>query len=304
MPCYNLTFLYFIYIISLVIHLSQWLWVYRRKLLGKGGIVIIQYASDLHLDSTPGAPPLRTEHLACDVLVFAGDIDHRPGQLASYAHWLSTSRKPRIPVVVVLGNHDLYTHDLYETPEAFREAFKRTGNPDLHLLHNDAVEIPEGPHGGGVTFLGGTLWNPDCRSPGEEETSDYCDIHAGDRLLRWGDILLEHRKARRFLAGTLSVKGSPVVVVTHYPPSDRMLRDLAAGSGRFSVLWLHGHTHETVIRGPLLGEPYTVIRSNPWAGTDGYLPNPRWDPTAGVSWPPVWEYEEQGTYPEEGNWHV
>lgn len=252
--------------------------------------MIIQYASDFHLDSTPGAPPLRTEHLACDVLVLAGDIDHRPGQLASYAHWLSTSRKPRIPVVVVLGNHDYYTHDLHTAPEAFREAFRKTGNPDLHLLENETIEIaPEGLHDG-VVFIGGTLWDSDYRSPEEEETSDYCNIMVGGRCMRITDRFDVNNRSRTYVLDTLLSKTRqvdpypepPVVCVTHFPPDDDLVRGLAAAGDQ--ILWIHGHTHETVRKEKRTGLFSVRIRSNPWGGTDEYCPNPQWDPSTWIRW--------------------
>jgi 3',5'-cyclic AMP phosphodiesterase CpdA len=102
----------------------------------------IQYASDLHTEFD--FRPIRKNDLVGDVMVLAGDIAGSTTGLRSYLKALSG----RIPLIVILGNHEFYGYELARGRNQYRDAMSRDKDPYLHFLDDDEVIL------GGVRFLG------------------------------------------------------------------------------------------------------------------------------------------------------
>ena len=244
----------------------------------------IQYLSDLHAEfgfSRP-VPP------AGDVLVLAGDLVTRPGNLAGVL-----GRLPAVPALIVAGNHEFYGHPIGEdTLDAYREAV--ASRPNCHVLENQAVEI------GGVRFLAGTLWTDFARGAHagacQYMMTDFYRISveekSGSRRIRPEDLAARHRQTVGWLRKELARNHPRTVVVTHHAPSLRSLAPRFAGSplnGGFCVdleeiiasyqplFWIHGHLHDTADY--MIGR--TRVVCNPF-GYEGREENPAFNPAAVV----------------------
>jgi Icc-related predicted phosphoesterase len=246
----------------------------------------IQFASDLHLEfeHSPSARLALPVARDATALVLAGDVHSDLDGLDTFVRPLAT----RVPVILVAGNHEYFTHEF----ESHREALRAwaAGIPDVHFLENDSVEVD------GVTFLGATLWSnfDDARPALLKEAismmTDYAVI--ADRTdpsgrLRPERILREHQQSIDFLERELRTRDrARTVIVTHHAPSLRSTRqkgedwDCLYGSDLDAMiescgpaLWIHGHVHDSfeyTIGG-------TTVVCNP-RGYLGYGENPRFDP--------------------------
>jgi Icc-related predicted phosphoesterase len=247
----------------------------------------IQFASDLHLEFER-SPDDRLQFPVTadtDAIVLAGDIHSDIGGMDDFVRMLAE----RVPVILVAGNHEYFTHEFESQRQALRAWAASIAG--VHFLENDVVEIE------GVTFMGATLWSDfDGASPAlmQKATvmmSDYAVI--ADRTdprgrLRPERILAEHRQSITFLEKELRTRDpGRTVVVTHHAPSLRSTRckgqdwDCLYGSDLESLLedcgpalWIHGHVHESFEY--QLGR--TTVACNP-RGYLGYGVNPRFDPT-------------------------
>jgi len=230
--------------------------------------------SDLHLRPTeiaelvppPGGFP------DADLCVVAGDV----GDGLAGLGWVAKVIRPMMPVVLVLGNHDMYGHSV---PSA-RKVAKLTAEAfDCVLLDDDEVVID------GVRFLGGTLWTdyalfsrPEDGEEGRQAAvrtamaaarrslDDHLSIDATEvvegvmsRRFLPQDAAALHAETRAFIERELKKPhDGPTVVVTHHAPhpgsiSPRFKRDpvtpafvsdlsglIEAGN---PTLWIHGHVH-------------------------------------------------------------
>lgn len=233
----------------------------------------IQIVSDLHLESGS----LEPFEIRADALVLAGDIYGEP---AGLNEWLRRLR-PRVPVVIVLGNHEFDHKRFDEALPAFRAAVEDFG--DVHLLEREAVDI------GGMTVLGANLWT-DMRggrdAPAIARVIKYFDMRGIDV----DGLMAEHRAAREWLEREYPRGRDRVVVVTHTAPSFRSQHprfDGSALNGFFASdlealveelrprLWVHGHMHDAV--------DYTIGATRVISNPRGYPgENPRWDPYAAI----------------------
>ena len=251
----------------------------------------IQFASDLHLEferrpedrlQLPIAP-------GTTALVLAGDIHNDPAGLDAFVRPLAK----RVPVILVAGNHEYFTHELNSMREQLSDW--ATSIPDVHFLENQTVEID------GLTFLGATLWsNFDDARPAllKKSTSmmtDYAVI--ADRTdprgrLRPERILREHQQSIAFLEHELRARDrAHTVVVTHHAPSLRSSQqkgedwDHLYGSPLDALiedcgpaLWIHGHVHHSF--------DYQIGRTRILCNPRGYLryeENVDFDPGCTVS---------------------
>lgn len=206
--------------------------------------------SDLHLEFSP----LDVQCDDIDVLVLAGDTHTRQGPIYMYVARL-LERHPGLHVVLTPGNHEHYGRDMAQT--AAQLAALRS--PRCHVLLNSAARI------GRVTFVGGTLWAripPPDRAAVEAALPDFgripdltCDAMEWEQ-----DACLA---AIRDAAEAAGRDAGPLVVVTHFPPTQRSVHpkygpptlpvnryfsnDLEAEVDAVSpALWVHGHTHTSL----------------------------------------------------------
>jgi predicted phosphodiesterase len=250
----------------------------------------IQLASDLHLEflqrDWPGER-LIAPVPGADVLVLAGDIANGADACRMFADWRV---EQRIPIIYVIGNHELYGHVYEPMLQKIREGADLNR---IHLLDNESEEI------GGVRFLGTTLWTDyqlfrDCSqlyqmNYAKERLNDHHMIRKGRYTFSPQDALARHLIARAWLETELAKPfAGKTVVVTHHGPhplsvhpryinnylSAAFVSDLAALMPGVD-LWLHGHVHDgfdyQVGRCRVVANPAGYIRDRNHAHRDDFL---------------------------------
>lgn len=242
----------------------------------------VHIKSDLHVDVSPS--PAITIGSDVDLVVVAGDT-------AQGAHnafvALRRIAPERIPIAMVMGNHEYYRRCLQEE---LAQAKELAPSFNVHVLENDAVVI------GGVRFAGCTLWT-DYRLFGANNAAAAmraAQYGLNDhRLITWRkqpwqrfrpeEALLMHTASKAFLVETLATPfAGPTVVVTHHAPQwlsvhPQYRNDLltAAFVSALSALiaehqpnlWVHGHVHSSfdyrVGRTRVLCNPHGYWDENP-----------------------------------------
>ncbi|MGO8047041.1 metallophosphoesterase [Rhizobium johnstonii] len=208
-----------------------------------------------------------------DICVCAGDVTNFVDDSIAY---LRRVIEPRMPVVLVLGNHDYYGSSI---SGALERARRLVAGSRIHLLENEAVTI------GDCRFIGATLWTDFAVSVGDDDhippeerrvkalelvpsrMMDFQCIFRSDprkngengMVTAW-EILERHRESRKFIDTELSLDfQGRTVVVSHHAPSMRSfdpdffgnvtnaafasdLSDLIRR--RRPSLWIHGHIHK------------------------------------------------------------
>ena len=214
----------------------------------------IQLLSDLHLGYRHKfLPSISAE---ADVLVFAGDMSSTKKRLVDYFEGIRKDYDA--PIVMVLGNHDYYTHMLGSAAGKFKRWVQDID--DVHILEKDTVTID------GVKFVGTTLWTDFDKRRDEVAVSltfpDYTEIKKVDAEYKITtidtiDILEAHDLAKEWLKKVVKPE-EKTVIVTHHVPTESCIPSIYGGStlnGGFYVdmstfilnnepnLWLCGHTH-------------------------------------------------------------
>jgi len=224
----------------------------------------IQVFSDLHVDVS--RPPPITIGAEVDVVVVAGDTAEGAGNaFVALRHIVPE----RIPIVMVMGNHEYYHHCL---PDELALARELAPSLNVHLLENNSV-VPEFS-GIRVRFVGCTLWT-DYRLFGANNAATAMRAARyglnDHRLISWHknpwrrfrpeEALLTHTASKAFLIETLATPfAGPTIVVTHHAPqwlsvhpqyrSDLLtaafVSDLSDLIMEFQPnLWVHGHVHSS-----------------------------------------------------------
>lgn len=228
---------------------------------------LLRIASDLHLEFFRDEMPRLVEHFlppderdASAVLVLAGDISSRPGQLLDF---LAAVEERFAAVIYVPGNHEYYGHDYHEWNRAcdgWGKGLKRTLLAGGQTITKDL---------GGFRFIASTLWGDGGQS--DEERNDLQRGLADFRVIRWAsrrftpkDMADLSRQHLSNIAASLrdpGRDGRPAVVVTHHLPSfslchprfgARINAGFATGCDNLMrgddapMLWIHGHTHDTM----------------------------------------------------------
>lgn len=224
----------------------------------------IRVASDLHLEffrndvaelASHFLPKDNRDHQA--VLVLAGDISARPGQLLDF---LAICDERFAAVLYVPGNHEYYRHDINEWDRAansWEAGLKRTriaagGVGTAELL--------------GVHFVACTLWGDGGNDKKEHAIvgaglADFKVIRRGGRTFTVADMQSLNQQHRSGLVVALRQAKSPAVVVTHHLPSHSLCHPRFGTllNGGFAsacdglmrgdlapALWIHGHTHDSM----------------------------------------------------------
>lgn len=231
------------------------------------------FATDIHLKISEAigfAKPFDVPD--ADVCVIAGDVTD---QMLSGMEWVAKTVGRKMPVVMTLGNHDLYGQDM---PAARRKAPARARDLGIHLLDDSEAEVC------GVRFVGGTLWadfrlfeslqdppvhtREDCIKAVRNDLADYVEIYATEvvdgvmsRPMTPRDTIRYHEGTVAYLDEVLARPfGGPTVVVTHHAPHPRSIHqrflDRPSSAAYASDLtwlierhkpefWLHGHVHDS-----------------------------------------------------------
>ena len=215
--------------------------------------MIIQYASDLHLEFPENREFLKKRSLKPrgDVLILAGDIvpfrlmyDHSDFLDYLSAHFDITYWVP--------GNHEYYHSDISKRSGSVNEKIR----DNVFIVNNTTVNR------GKVCFLFSTLWTK--IGPGHQvelrnRYSDFRVIKSGARPYSINHYNLMHEKCLSFLSDEPKIqRRGPVIVVSHHVPTfsnypeeyygDPMneafaveLSDLIL-SGQ-PAYWIYGHLH-------------------------------------------------------------
>ena len=243
--------------------------------------LLIQYASDLHLEIRKNTVWSSILRPMAPVLALAGDIGNpRQPEYRDFLQWCS---KQWEVVFLVAGNHEFYnTKGFYswrhmprqslDTHQERLAACRAAVNdmPNVHFLQQKKVTW------GGVTFLGATLWT-DLQNPKDADVAtsfmnDYRRIAVPDYMTP-GDVQAVstvetsewHKEDKAWLTHEIAeseTTGQPTVVITHHLPSFRLIAPQWANSPvnaafasdceslmRYPVrLWIAGHTHTSVQR--------------------------------------------------------
>lgn len=237
----------------------------------------IRVWSDLHLEMRRNrvvAESLPSD-VDADLVVLAGDIANGTDGVRWAAEAFSG-----LPVAYVLGNHELYGHDIDAAYDACHEAARGTL---VRVLECEAWDVHPGLRViGGTLWTDFTLWGTDRVAVAEAESealrmADFQLIRTDDRRLAPADTKFLHDSTRRWLESELSraaTAGVAAIVVTHHAPHESCLADhhlrvrdplspafatdlsaLMVGP-HAPVAWCSGHTHHN--RGGVVGRTRLV----------------------------------------------
>lgn len=222
--------------------------------------------SDLHLKQREALDLVKPDRFPeADVCVVAGDVCDR---FNLSLNWLAKVIRPRMPVVLVLGNHEFYAASLGNVRTSAGMLARSLG---ITLL-DDAEAVVAG-----VRFLGSTLWtdfdffsgnaNPlppaAAMSVARVSLADYGETTVLEdgvhRQMRPEDTLGMHVASVAFLDGAFAHKAAvPTVVVTHHAPhpgsvhsrhsnddaTPAFVSDLSRQIETWRpYVWIHGHVH-------------------------------------------------------------
>jgi predicted phosphodiesterase len=255
----------------------------------------IRPLNDLHLEFRDfNIPELPDD--AETTLVLAGDI--WVGTRDDFVLWIKDCCFRFKNVVMVLGNHEFYGHEINDV----RRFWKNVQNEIKNLfVLDDTMQIVDG-----VRFIGGTLWTDMNRNDyftkakAKQQMNDYFQIKIeaedqGDyygftRPLTPDDTVTLHQCTTFFIRECLRVPfDGKTVVVTHHLPlfhcvhgkyfnhdmNGAYASDLEDIFREYDFdIWFHGHTHETIKLKDIYGKDI-------WCNPRGYLPNapnPKFDP--------------------------
>lgn len=226
--------------------------------------------SDLHMtDDEVAAGHVYGPVPDADVAVIVGDLSD---DVEANIRWCARVVRPRMPVVYVPGNHDMYGRCINGDLDQLKTLAQSDG---VVFLENETAVIE------GVRFTGGLLWSNfelwasgsdeeleavvEARLAASGEKSDYKRIFANKsagRLMTPWDSKRRHQETIAFIRDELArTFDGPTVVATHFPAhvgslqpqymgdpdQPRYLSDHAVLIEETQPdLWLHGHTHHAV----------------------------------------------------------
>jgi len=218
------------------------------------------YMSDLHLEFGDDL-----ELPKGDILLLAGDIGiaHRPH---TYMSFLERASENFNHVLMIMGNHEHYHGDFYESYDLLKKQTEHMVNFDL--LNNDIIKINDT-----TIIIGATMWSD--ISPAYKFQIGYSmnDFHL---IKNFSTCLAtcEFNKSKLFIEKALEDnKDNNCIVMTHHSPTLRApeqykgnILNSAYGSDLEDLIlkyspsvWVHGHTH--VSESYEVGE--TAILCNP-----------------------------------------
>lgn len=180
---------------------------------------LFQYASDIHLDDDPHFDVLEILIPTAPNLILAGDI----GQITNpcLLPFLVSCCNSFSKVIVVMGNHEYYGFTFEHVQERWKYWEKKL--PQLSVLIDETIQVDN------VLVFGATYW-----SNVSSEARYHLPLFRrsqtpGKRMVRLtrDDYLWMHYTSRACLKNAYHearLRGLKLLVVTHYPPSFRVLR--------------------------------------------------------------------------------
>ena len=224
--------------------------------------------SDLHLEFEQGRKELYPiPYIGEDYLILAGDI-----QLITKKkqRWFSRLLKHR-SVIYILGNHEFYGGDFFETRERARrftlhvnEYAARKGYPGIMIFLDNrtftASMVTDREHS--VHVVGTTLWSnihPSVTAAVQHDINDYYRIANDNKLLTVHDTVGTYQGNVEWLKGHIPRHGADkCLVITHHAPSfmsvspeferDQLTSAYASDLTHLMKdvdVWVHGHMHDS-----------------------------------------------------------
>lgn len=217
----------------------------------------IQFASDLHLETTPNQPFSEILKPTAPILVLAGDVS--PVEHPIYTSFLRWCSQNWSQVLVTSGNHEYFCQHVARTiPEVDVEIQKITSQfPNVLFLQGSNSIVLNG-----FRFIGTTLWSKVDTGLWENsqllQKGDY--THTGfppGRRTKPADIVSLHMWQKARLESVIAASKEPVVIVTHHLPSYRLVADTHVKNLLISTyatnldymmvpnvrIWICGHSH-------------------------------------------------------------
>lgn len=207
-----------------------------------------------------------------DICICVGDVANSIDDCIAF---LLRVIEPKMPVVLVLGNHDFYGGGIDFALERARRLIEGTR---IYLLENQALVLED------CRFIGATLWTDFCVSVGDDEhipaeerrakafglvpskMMDFFSIFRSDErlpgengMVTVKEIFDRHRESRAFIDQELGEAFSGrTIVLTHHAPLMQsfdpnffgQITNAAFASDlsdlikrRRPSVWVHGHIH-------------------------------------------------------------
>lgn len=228
----------------------------------------LRIASDLHLEQFYGQDLRKVEALTLEphekdaesILVLAGDISSKPGQLGLFLKLIENRFRH---VIYVPGNHEYYRHDMTEWNERLEQMSKHYERVTAALGKVKCVIVDD------VRFIVGTMWSDGGHSEKDNMNVatglwDFVIIRKDGDMFSVADMKKLHYEMVADIESFLKARDDKMtVVVTHHLPSYSLCHPRFGGSidGGFASksdylltadfapdLWIHGHTHDTISR--------------------------------------------------------
>lgn len=223
--------------------------------------MIIQYASDLHLEFGENSVWLRQNPLVPigDVLVLSGDIGYI-GDTKFLKHpfwdWASDHFKE---VIVIPGNHEFYRiFDIDQLCEGWTLHIKN----NVRYLYNSVFRLDQD-----TDLIVSTLWSDISPLNGfivERSVNDFHHIRSGKYRLTWERFNEEHQRCKHFIEdAVLNSSAKHLIVASHHLPSYALMREeyrnnpiseaFATELGHWIAhsrinYWVYGHSHHNICK--------------------------------------------------------
>lgn len=218
-------------------------------------LMIIQYASDLHLEFEQNFRYVQTGGIrpAGEYLVLAGDIVNlqRLSRFDAFWDWCSDNFEETI---FVPGNHDWYGE--WEDLAQLSDSLNLKIRSNVRCCSNAAIRI------GSVDFICSTLWSdlpPQSAAAVSSVLLDFRKIFFRGARIRIQDYVALHKTSLSFLKQAVNKSTAEhIIVVTHHVPSMAVVSDdhkmSPINSGFATELgnwiadtrityWIYGHSH-------------------------------------------------------------
>ena len=220
--------------------------------------MIIQYASDLHLEFQLNRRFVFNNGIKPegDCLILAGDIANL-FKLDHYSNFWDWCSENYDLTVMVPGNHDYY--GCWGSREELTKAFKREIRPNVFCCNNTVVRLSN------VDIICSTLWSeikPEYAFAVAKGLLDFRAILIGNFPMTVEDYQWLHKESLRFVQRAVQTSSAErVIVVSHHLPSYAVLADVFKGStlnsGFVTELgnwiadssigyWIYGHSHVSI----------------------------------------------------------
>ena len=220
--------------------------------------MIIQYASDLHLEFHDNSRFLKENPLQSngDVLILAGDVGYlNDDNYTKHPFWDWASDNFEQTHIVV-GNHELYKYfDLAKMPQGLVCSIRN----NIQVHYNNVIRMNN------TNIIFSTLWAAIKEEEAfytERVVTDFHRILYQEGRLTWRHFNEEHQKCFRFIKKSVQKSDAEqVIVVTHHVPSFQLSSsdfEESTINGAFTVeledyiktspisYWIYGHSHRNI----------------------------------------------------------